>query len=159
MNLLFFFFISKKKKKEIDENCIATPKIDIYSARTTLLFHLTNTEEANQLYNDFKQNPSSIDYIMRTFVSKSNNNELNEEIYKFRDLIEQMLQLNPNRRFCASQLLKHPLFCENQHNLQLKNPTIPPTTITTVVAALPIKQHNQQYFYDHRQESSTDNIR
>ena len=71
------------------------------------MFHLTNTEEADQLYNGFNQNPSSIDYIMRTFMSKSNNNELNEEICKFHDLIEQMLQPNPNRRLCASQLLKH----------------------------------------------------
>ena len=116
------------------------------------MFHLTSAEEANELYNDFKRNPSSIDYIERIFISKSNNNELNEEICKFRDLIEQMLQPNPNRRPCASQLLKHPLFCENQHNLQLKNPTIPPTT-TTVVAALPIKQHNQQHFYDHQTSS------
>ena len=56
------------------------------------MFHLTSAEEANELYNDFKRNPSLIDYIEQTFISKTNNNELNEEICNFRDLIEQMLQ-------------------------------------------------------------------
>ena len=118
------------------------------------MFHLTSAEEANELYNDFKRNPSSIDYIEQTFISKSNNNQLNEEICKFRDLVEQMLQPNPNRRPCASQLLKHPLFSENQHN-QMKNPTIPtiptiPTPQTTSTVTLPITQNKQQHFYHHQ---------
>ena len=118
------------------------------------MFHLTSAEEANQLYNDFKRNPSSIDYIERIFISKSNNNELNEEICKFRDLIEQMLQPNPNRRPCASQLLKHTLFSENQHN-QMKNPTIPtiptiPPPPTTSTTTLPITQNKQQHFFHHQ---------
>ena len=74
-----------------------------------------NAEEANALYDSFKKRPSSsIDHIKQKCMSEVNKN-LNEEVCKFRDLVQQMLQPNPNQRPVASQLLKHPLFCENNH--------------------------------------------
>ena len=73
-----------------------------------------DVEKANELYNRFQRNPSSIEYIKDICISECKKDQ-NQEILKLREIIQQMLRPNPNQRSYTSQLLKHSLFGQNQN--------------------------------------------